>query len=287
MGPFRALSALEPDWAIFRRVDFTTRVTYQPEFSTRATPDSPPPENNAAVTADSPLRLGAVGGMTFIRGPAKFSWTTRYFGSYQVSRNSTILLNQGGRKVGHQTYRMIWRFRMSCRCIGTSWMGLICRRRCRTSLIKSRRLMQGVLATSARLGMRGGGVFAVIHGPILISGPRQAARTEQWRSAAGNQAAAPVRLFRPERLLQRRRRQQTLANHFQLGERGSPDALIHGRLDAAKSRREEARDQNRATRPHRPLGLAHSDVAQTPSDIRTFVCPCSSAPNAPPHPKRC
>jgi outer membrane receptor protein involved in Fe transport len=94
---------LEPDWTIFRRVDFTTRVTYQPEFSTRATPDSPP-ENDAAVTADSPLRLGAVGGMTFIRGPAKFSWTTRYFGSYQVSRNSTILLNQGGRKIGHQTY---------------------------------------------------------------------------------------------------------------------------------------------------------------------------------------
>ncbi len=51
-----------------------------------------------------PLRLGAVGGVTFTRGRTKFSWTTRYFGSYQVSRNPITLQNQGGRKVGHQTY---------------------------------------------------------------------------------------------------------------------------------------------------------------------------------------
>lgn len=94
---------VEPDWPVFRSVDLTTRVTYQPEFSTRATPDSVA-ENDVAVTADSPLRLGAVGGVMFTRGHTKFSWTTRYFGPYQVSRNALTLLNQGARKVGHQTY---------------------------------------------------------------------------------------------------------------------------------------------------------------------------------------
>jgi len=93
----------EPDWTAFQRVDLFSKVTYQPEFSTRATPDSVA-ENDVAVTADAPLRLAAMGGMTLTRGPAKFSWTTRYFGQYQVSRNAITLLNQGGRKVGHQTY---------------------------------------------------------------------------------------------------------------------------------------------------------------------------------------
>jgi hypothetical protein len=84
-------------------LDFVGHVTWQPEFSTQATPNSPA-ENDIAVTANAPLRLGAVSNVTLSRGPIQLSWTTRYFGQYQVSRNPTTLANQGARKIPHQTY---------------------------------------------------------------------------------------------------------------------------------------------------------------------------------------
>ncbi len=102
----------EPDWTVFRRVDFLSHVTYQPEFSTRATPDSAA-ENDVAVTADSPLRLGAAGGVTFTRGPAKFSWTTRYFGPYRVSRNASRCRTRARGRSGIRRTTMS-RWRMSC-----------------------------------------------------------------------------------------------------------------------------------------------------------------------------
>lgn len=85
------------------QLDLLGHVTWQPEFSNRPAPDAPT-VNYAGVTANAPLKLGAVGEVTFTRGRGKFSWVTRYLGPYQVSRDAVTIRNQGGRMVRHQTY---------------------------------------------------------------------------------------------------------------------------------------------------------------------------------------
>jgi iron complex outermembrane receptor protein len=83
------------------RLSATT--TWQPVFERRATAASRS-ENDAGVSASSPLRFNAVGNIVLSRGRWTWGWSTRFYHSYRVSRSAEVIESQGGREVRGQIF---------------------------------------------------------------------------------------------------------------------------------------------------------------------------------------
>jgi iron complex outermembrane recepter protein len=78
-------------------------ATWQPHYLTQLLPGLAFIEN-AGVTSSNPLRFKANAGLRWKRGRLSAGWNARYFDSYVVSTNATVLLNQGARMVPSQIY---------------------------------------------------------------------------------------------------------------------------------------------------------------------------------------
>ena len=83
--------------------DFFTIATWQTHFEQQLLPTTPIVEN-VGITSSFPLKFRGNAGVTWNRGPWTLGWTARFFNSYGVSTNATILLNQGAARVPRQDY---------------------------------------------------------------------------------------------------------------------------------------------------------------------------------------
>jgi outer membrane receptor protein involved in Fe transport len=97
----------------FGRFRFSVLGTHQPKFERRTSPESEL-ENDAGVTASSPLKFNGVATVAVANGDWTWRWRTRYADSYRVSRSPAVITNQGARTVSGQTYHdasVAYRFR--------------------------------------------------------------------------------------------------------------------------------------------------------------------------------
>lgn len=97
--------AIDYGWETLRfgAFDLSAIATVQTAFDTQLLPVAPVVEE-VGITSNAPLKLKGNATLRWRSGNWTVGWTARYYDSYVVSTNETIVLNQGSRTVPSQMY---------------------------------------------------------------------------------------------------------------------------------------------------------------------------------------